>query len=80
MRRRSPPPIESLGVVKPSCLLGDDGEVVEGIGQVRMGRAELGFLDARDVSQQFIGGGKVASRRRLSCGLEHASSVLQVRH
>ena len=61
-RNRRRAPVERLGIVGPSCFLGDDGEVVQGVGEIRVKRTQLFFLNACGASQQLISGRKVALR------------------
>jgi hypothetical protein len=48
------PPIGRLGIVRPPGSLGDDGEVVERVGQIRVERTEFGLLKLCGVSEQLF--------------------------
>ncbi len=73
-RHRSP--VERLGIVKPPCLLGDDGEVVQCIGEVRVERAQFGFLNTCGASEELIGRREIVRRGRVFRGVEQASRFL----
>jgi hypothetical protein len=77
---RHRPSIERLGVAGPSNLLGDDGEVVQCVGQIRMARTQLGLLNASGVSQQLIGRREVAIDSSMFRHLEDVSSIPHFRH
>ncbi len=81
-RRRygSRPAIERLGLARSSCSFGNDGEVVQGVGEIWMERTQLFFLNACGASQQLISGRKVACRRRAFRPIEQVTSVLLVSH
>ena len=72
--------IERLGLARASRSFGDDGEVVQGVGEIRMKRAEFFFLNARGASQQLIGRRKVASCRGAFRPLEQLTSFLLFSH
>jgi hypothetical protein len=79
-RYRSRPAIERLGLARASHSFGNDGEIVQGIGEIRMVRTQLLFLNACGVSQQLISRHKVASRRGAFRPLEQVTSVLLFSH
>jgi hypothetical protein len=79
-RNGSRPAIERLGLSESSRSFGDDGEVVQRVGQIRMERAQLLFLEACGASQQLISRCQVASRRGAFRPIEHVTSVLLFRH
>ncbi len=72
--------IKRLGIAWPSCLLGDDGEVIERVGQIRMERTQFGFLNARGFSQQLIRRREVTSSGGAFRLPEHVSNVRKFRH
>jgi hypothetical protein len=72
--------IKTLSLTPVSPSFGDDGEVVQGIGEIRMERPELFFLNARGASQQLISRSKVASRRGAFRPLEQVTSFLLFSH
>jgi hypothetical protein len=77
-RRRAT--VERLGFRGASGSFGDDGEVVQCVGQIRMMRPQLFFLKFCGACQQLISRCKVASRRGALRPVEHATSVLMFRH
>jgi hypothetical protein len=79
-RNGSRPAIERLGLSEASRSFGDNGAIVQRIGQIRMERPQLLFLEACGVSQQLISRRQVASRRRAFRPIEHVTSVLVFRH
>jgi hypothetical protein len=82
-RRRcygSRPAKEPLGLTRASCSFGDDCEVVQRVGEIRMERTQLIFLNACGASQQLIRGHKVASRCGAFRPLEQVTSVLLFGH
>jgi hypothetical protein len=81
-RRRygSRPAIERLGLARASRPLGDDSKVVQRVGQIRMERTQLFFLNARRAFQQLISRHQIASRRGTFRPIEHLPSVLMFGH
>ena len=79
-RDRRRPSIERLGIGEPSGPLRDDGKAVQRVGQVRMERAHLGFLDASGLFQQLICGREITIDGGAFRQLEHAPSIRQFRH
>jgi hypothetical protein len=74
------PPVQGLGLSRTSGPFGDDGEIVQRVGQIRMMRPKLFFLKLRGTRQQLISRGKVASRRGALRPIEHVTRVLMFRH
>ena len=82
-RRRSygrRPAIKTLRLTPASRSFGDDREVVQGIGEIRVERAELFFLNARGAAQQLTGRRKVARRSSVFRPLENVTSLLLFSH
>jgi hypothetical protein len=77
-RDRVGPPIRRLGIVEFTGTLACDAEVVQGVGEVRMVRAESRLLQGGGVAETLLCRGIVALLRRLLRGGEDRCSVTQV--
>ena len=67
--------IERLGLARVPCFFGNDGKVVQRVGQVRMKRTQLFFLNGCGAPQQFKCGLEVAGRRGLFRSIEEVLSA-----
>jgi hypothetical protein len=70
----------SLGLVEMAVHFAHDAEVVERVGQVRMERAVIGFLQFGGLSQEPLCGGQVAAVGRLLGGFDDRFGLAGLGH
>jgi hypothetical protein len=73
-------PEQCFGIVQTSCLLRDDAEVVQGVGQIRVQRTQFGFLKPGGLPQQLFRRDEIAGARGALSVPEHVLNVARFRH
>ena len=71
------PPITALGFVQSSRLLADHAEIVQGVREIRMLPAELGFLQENRLPKELSGGVEIAVSGRPFGGVEVMAPALR---